>query len=764
MKGIRRLPLGVALLTSLSFVGMGSTDFVHAQTGSTNVTESQALDHAKAILQVPTEFKLSSESFSNDQNGNAFYNFGFSYTSPDNQNEWINITVDAKSGLITSYDRSSSATGFVYPLPVSAAQAQKLAITWAQKLYPHYVNQVRIQPLAPMSGALNQVVNYQYNFERVVNGIPAPFNGFSITIDQNGTLVSANENWTQAVFPSEKHVMSIVKANQIYKRDLHLYRAYWSNWSANGQAVPYLTYQQVVGNYSAWWNNQYSDPNLRISGIPVIDALSGQPVDAAGKNTALPVYTPVHAIVPGGKQQNLGSVLVNWTEQKALDIAKSVLKIPGKAKLTAANQNTSLPNGDVTWDFSWTVPDGDQYSATVDTTYGILTNFNEWSTKVPVTGVTIASGKKITQSQATSAAIAFVKKALPGDTGGIAVIPSNYSTQQGKVQTNFLIEPLISGIPDISDTGNITVDAKTGDVTSYYTNFQLGKTKFPSPSQAITQAKAKNDWTMGQPLQLVYLQTQPGFDKASGTTPQGKVMLAYAPTGNIIENGTVMDATTGQFVSASGSTPAYTGKINDIGNVAQADQIQLLVQHGLLAVDASGNVHPNQDMTREQFVKLVVDALGRNQPLPMANQLGVYQKAMAMTSSASSGYSEVYSAFVNGWLNDGQVFEPNQPITRGDAAQLLARALGYGELLGHPELFQLNANDASTIPSSQFAGDAIASSLGLLPLQSGAFHPDGNVTIADAAQAVVAMVSDYSSSQGIFNVGVTAGGAAVSQQ
>ena len=299
-------------------------------------------------------------------------------------------------------------------------------------------------------------------------------------------------------------------------------------------------------------------------------------------------------------------------------------------------------------------------------------------------------------------------------------------------------------------------------MTTYYTNFQLGKTKFPSPRQAITQAKAKNDWTAGQPLQLVYLQTQPGFDKASGITPQGKVILAYAPTGNIIENGTVMDATTGQFMSASGSTPAYTGKINDIGNVAQADQIQLLVQHGLLAVDANGNVHPNQDMTREQFVKLVVDALGRNQPLPFANQLGVYQNAMAMTNSASSGYSEVYSAFVNGWLNNGQVFEPNQPITRGDAAQLLARALGYSELLGHPELFQLNAGDASAIPSNQFAGDAIASTLGLLPLQSGAFHPDGNVTIADAAQAVVGMVSDYSSSQGIFNVGVTAGGATVS--
>ncbi len=761
MKGIRKLPLGMALLTSLSLLGMSSINDVHAQAGSASITESQALSKAKSILQIPPEFKLSSESFSTDQNGNSTYNFSFGYTSPDNQNQWINITVDAKSGLITSYDRSSSASGFVYPLPVSAASAQKLAISWAQKLYPHYINQVKIQPLAPMSGSLNQVVNYQYNFERMVNGIPAPFDGFSITIDQNGILVSADENWTNTVFPSDQKVISIVKANQLYQNDLHLYMAYWSNWGANGQSVPTLTYQQAVGNYSQWWNNQFSNPNMRISGIPVIDAQSGKPVNAAGNHTSLPVYTPVHAIVPGGNKQIPGSVQVNWSKQKALDSAKSMLKIPANAKLTGANQNTSLPNGDVTWDFTWIVPGGDQYSATIDASYGLLTNFNEWSTKVPAAGVSTASTKKITQSQATAAAIAYVKKVLPKDTGGVAVIPSSYPSQTTALQTNFVIEPLINSIPDISNTGNIAVDAKTGDIISYYTNFPLGKVQYPPLAKAITLTKAKYDWTVGQPMQLVYLETQPGFDKATGTTPKGKVILAYSPSGNIINNGTVMDAITGQFVSASGTTPAYTGKINDISNVAQADQIQLLVQHGLLAVDANGDVHPNQDMTREQFVKLVVDAMGRNQPLPFNNQLGIYQNAMGMTSSASAGYSEVYSAFVNGWLSNGKVFEPNQPITRGDAAQLLARALGYGELLGHPELFKLNATDASTIASDQFAGDAIANALGLLPLQSGAFLPNGNVTVADAAQAVVAMVSDYSNSQGLFNISTAASGAAV---
>ena len=128
---------------------------------------------------------------------------------------------------------------------------------------------------------------------------------------------------------------------------------------------------------------------------------------------------------------------------------------------------------------------------------------------------------------------------------------------------------------------------------------------------------------------------------------------------------------------------------------------------------------------------------------------------MKNTSSAASGYSEVYTAFVNGWLQNGKVFEPNQPITRSDAAQLLVRALGYGELMGYPSAFRIKAGDAASIPSAQYAGDAIALALGLLPLQSGAFHPDGHVTVADAAQAVVRMVSDNSQSLGIFNGAAT---------
>ena len=760
MERIKVLPVGIALMTSLSLVGMSTGIAAYAQSSSQTISESQALSKAKAVLQVPALFTLSSESFSTDQNGNSTYNFSFSYTSPDNQDQWLNITVDASSGVITSYSRSSNADGFVYPLPVNATQAKSLAISWATKLYPQYVHQVQIQPLAPMNGALNQVVNYQYNFERIVNGIPAPFDGLTITIDQNGTLVNAGEHWTAGLFPKNQQTKTSVQADQLDQKYLNLYLTYWTSWNANGKSVPSLTYQQPVGTYAQWWNNQFGDPNLRISGIPVIDAQSGEPVNAAGKVQPLPAYTPVHPLVAGGGTKAPGAVTVNWNEQTALTNVQHALQIPSQAKLKNANQFQNIPDGNVDWDFTWTLPSGEQYSASVDATLGVLTNFDEWSNKVLPLATNVGQGHphQLTQPQVTAAATAFVKRILPKDTGGIALIPSPYVTPQAKLATSFMIEPIVNGIPDVTDTGNINVDAKTGEVTSYYTNFSFNQAQFPPLSQAISLAKAKQDWTIGQPLQLVYLLTQPSYDKQTGIVPQGKVILAYAPSGNIINNGTVMDAATGQFVSVSGNPPAYTGKINDISGIPQANEIKLLVSHGLLTVDANGNVHPTQEMTREQFVKLVVDALGQVQPIPYNHQLGVYQNAMGMTSSASSGYSEVYSAFANGWLNNGQVFEPNQPITRGDAAQLLTRALGYGELLNHPEAFQMQASDASTISSDQLAGVAIASALGLLPLQSGSFNPAGRVTIADAAQAVVYMVSDYSRGQSIFSAGATSAG------
>ncbi|MCL6446464.1 MAG: S-layer homology domain-containing protein [Alicyclobacillus sp.] len=155
-------------------------------------------------------------------------------------------------------------------------------------------------------------------------------------------------------------------------------------------------------------------------------------------------------------------------------------------------------------------------------------------------------------------------------------------------------------------------------------------------------------------------------------------------------------------------------------------------------MDAQGNVHPNSDMNSGTFVKLVVDALGqqgRYRPILASDKM--MAASVAHVPQASPIYQEVVTAYELGWLTKGQAFHPDQPITRGQASVILARALGYGPLLSHPGAVQLKAADASQIPASQVTADALAVTFGLFSLQNGRFNTNGHVTVANAAVAVV---------------------------
>ena len=108
------------------------------------------------------------------------------------------------------------------------------------------------------------------------------------------------------------------------------------------------------------------------------------------------------------------------------------------------------------------------------------------------------------------------------------------------------------------------------------------------------------------------------------------------------------------------------------------------------------------------------------------------------------------TAFLNGWLKQGALRNPSVPITRSEAAQIMIRALGYAAILNHPEIFQLPAKDAFQIASVDLPADALAYGLGLIPLQNGYFQPNGHLTIADAALAIVRVATAYNEGQHLF--------------
>lgn len=721
-------------------LGFASSVPAFADVGLTpKLSAKQAEQAAASMFPILSKCTLQNESYNSSSYGNpAAYQLNYQMTGANSGN-YIYVSVDANAGVILNYTQPSLDNRFIFPVSLSAAKASQIAVDWAKKLYPTQFKNVMALPLTPSYGSLQGSTQYTFQYERVENGIPAPFDGFTLTIDQNGDLLSVQDNWTDLAFPTVKGMISRDQANAIYQKNVQLHLEYQSVYHMSGQPTTDLIYQPGDQAYANWWGTNYS--NNASPEFPVIDAGNGQIIDAGGNVYQATPYVAPTPLVPGGSTLLAQLKPVNWTEQQALASAKDILGIPSADTLQNVNQYQGQ-GMDTNWSFTWQTPDQSTISATVDATYGLLVNFN--TGVKPLTGGEQASAPKLTQEQVTTTVDAFVKKVLPNAVGGIAVVANTVpqDSSEPSLQTDYQIIFLTNGLPDQTRSGDVSVDAQTGKVQSLYINLQPSADSYPDQAKAMDEQRAVQLWVAARPFSLVYLLTQPQITASkigvatAAKVEQQAVKLVYAPMANQNSTGQ-FNAITGKFETYDNKVP-FAGTIKDLTGVTAAPQIQLLVDRELLTVDSNGNVHPNQTLTHSAFIKLLVDALGERGQFNVHTLASAAAKmALASVSTSSPDYQEIGAAYSLGWLPLGETFTPNQLTTRDYAAQILAKALNFQPLLSHPEAFVFKAKDAAAIADSHKVADALAVTLGLLPLQNGAFLPQTPITLSDAAIAVV---------------------------
>jgi hypothetical protein len=103
--------------------------------------------------------------------------------------------------------------------------------------------------------------------------------------------------------------------------------------------------------------------------------------------------------------------------------------------------------------------------------------------------------------------------------------------------------------------------------------------------------------------------------------------------------------------------------------------VERLVAFGIVAGKEDGSYHPEENLTREQFAKLVVEALGLGAAANAAN--GATQFVDVEPNRWSAGYISVAAGqgIVKGISEDK--FGPEEPVTYPQAVTMLVRALGY---------------------------------------------------------------------------------------
>lgn len=748
----------VAAVSVLATGAIAAATPAFAFSKAPQLTEAQALAAVRKDFAIPASFEVTQEAYNNQQNnGPANYWFTFTYTTPTGQQQNINASVVAANGMVLSYNGAYPQGKFTFPPKESQAMAQQTAVALAKKLYPTEYPQTRLQPVVTAQGALTQPISYTFNFERFVQGLPAPFDGFSITVDQNGVVQSVNASWTtNLTFPAPARAISPSAAALSYEHHVDIHLAYTTVWQTVTSQM-YLAYVQPQQNYPNFWNTQF-DTMSNTTGLPVLNAQNGLPVNSGGQTQSMPVYHAPRPLVANGPKVNPYGTKVNWTEAQALHYAEQAVGITSADHLTGTAQMMSQPGGDNQWTFNWSGANSGTISATVDTTMGVLVNYNSYTppikSGISQTQQQFGQPATITQAQATAAAANFVRRVFPQDTGGLALSPQPWQNPSGsKVATSFSfsVDPLLNGLPLQGNSGSIDINGQTGKVQNFWWQPSQNGSAPASPAKAVSLVQAEQDWVQQQPLRLEYLLTQPqmmakfafvnGKNPVSPGTP--RVILAYAPQTS--QYSSVFNAATGRFLITQGGVQPYSGTIQGLSGVPQAPQITLLVRRGLLQTGAGGVIQPQQKMTRAAFISLLANTLGLNSVGPITAAM---QHSLSDVASGSPAYKSIRSAYANGWLPAGDLFYPNRLITRAQAADVLTHALGYGALLSHSGMFHLSASDAATVPSSEYAAAAMSSSLGLLPLQQGAFHATGAVTIAQAAAAAVTTATYYTPSFG----------------
>ncbi|WP_432406894.1 S-layer homology domain-containing protein [Wukongibacter sp. M2B1] len=120
---------------------------------------------------------------------------------------------------------------------------------------------------------------------------------------------------------------------------------------------------------------------------------------------------------------------------------------------------------------------------------------------------------------------------------------------------------------------------------------------------------------------------------------------------------------------------AATDVTADIEDESVKDAVKRLAAFGIVNGMDDGKYHPEMKVTREQFAKLVIEALGLGTAAEAAK--GATQFADVEADRWSSGY--VNTAIGQGVLKgypDG-TFKPTKEVTYGEAITMLVRALGY---------------------------------------------------------------------------------------
>ncbi|MFC5404045.1 S-layer homology domain-containing protein [Cohnella soli] len=202
-----------------------------------------------------------------------------------------------------------------------------------------------------------------------------------------------------------------------------------------------------------------------------------------------------------------------------------------------------------------------------------------------------------------------------------------------------------------------------------------------------------------------------------------KKQVISAALSTAIVFGTV---STGSVITAASSPSGFS----DIQGSFAKEAIQQLLDKGIIQGDGSGKFDPKGQLTRAQFVKMIVLSMG----LKVDESVTQSTQFNDVPSWAAAFVDAAFKAqLIKG--TGVHTFSPNLALTREQAAVIMVNALISAGSISKDEKAELTFKDSDTISSWAKDAVALAFKLGLIKGNTdGTFNPKGQATREQAAQ------------------------------
>lgn len=237
------------------------------------ISQEKAVAIAKQWIQIPGNLILNNVSLrkSYDNSDQRIWTLSWQPAPSSAEDEWtyVSARVNAVTGELINFYVNNDEQNDETPT-LTQASAQEIADAFLAGIQPQKAKQLRMQP-----GYTGDKIpdRWEFNYTRLIDGIPCPQNGINISVDSSSKqITSFNLSWTDTTFPAADHVLGLEKAYTSFlnEQPLTLYYAKINSTVKDATAMK-LVYGPLTSDYQfqSYLIDAISGKKLNWDGTPL---------------------------------------------------------------------------------------------------------------------------------------------------------------------------------------------------------------------------------------------------------------------------------------------------------------------------------------------------------------------------------------------------------------------------------------------------------------------------------------------------------------